>query len=309
MKILLVDDVQMERMQLAIRLKQLGHTVEMADSGAGALDIYPTFEPDLVLLDISMPDMNGFEVSSRIRDLYEEWVPIIFLSGHDEPAIIAKAIEAGGDDYLIKPVDKIVLNSKLIAMQRIAAMRREYKKKSAALEEANRLLEKLATEDGLTKVANRRSIDEKTRELIAFHGRHHLPLGFILLDVDHFKLYNDTYGHIEGDKCLVALASALSGLFVRNGEVVGRYGGEEFIVLLGYTDENKVEQDAQRIHNTVEALDIAHESSPIHQNVTVSQGVYSFVPSGKETLESVFEKVDKALYQAKASGRNRYVIV
>lgn len=129
MKILLVDDVQLERMQLAIRLKQLGHIVETASSGHEALAIYADFEPEVILLDISMPDMDGFELSAKIRAMYPEWVPIIFLSSHDEPTMIACAIEAGGDDYLIKPVDKVVLNSKLIAMQRIAFMRRELKQK------------------------------------------------------------------------------------------------------------------------------------------------------------------------------------
>ena len=167
MKILLVDDVQMERIQLAIRLKQLGHSVEMAESGAQALELYPQFEPDLILLDVTMPDMDGFEVSRQIRQRYPDWVPIIFLSGHDEPTMIANAIEAGGDDYLIKPVDKIVLNSKLIAMQRIAFMRRELKQKSAELVKANAELEKLAQEDGLTKVKNRRYVDQKLQEMIA----------------------------------------------------------------------------------------------------------------------------------------------
>ncbi|NOH81109.1 diguanylate cyclase [Vibrio sp. RE86] len=307
MKILLVDDVQMERIQLAIRLKQLGHTVEMADSGASALELYPDFEPELILLDISMPDMNGFEVSKTIRGRYPEWVPIIFLSSHDEPSMIASAIEAGGDDYLIKPVDKIVLNSKLIAMQRIAFMRRELKQKSAALIKANEELEKLATEDGLTKVKNRRFIDEKLKELITWHGRHHLPLSLVLLDVDSFKRFNDNYGHIEGDKCLVSLAGLLSGLFVRSGEIVGRYGGEEFVVLLGNTDFSKAQNDALRIQSSLESLAIPHEFSDASRLVTVSQGVLTVRPSGKEDAEHLYQAVDKLLYQAKVAGRNQFI--
>ena len=151
MRILLVDDVQLDRMQLAIRLKQLGHIVEAVGSGREALDVYSDFDPELVLLDISMPDMDGFEVANEVRSRFPEWVPIIFLSGHEEPAMIAKAIDAGGDDYLIKPVNKVVLNSKLIAMQRIAHMRRELKQSTAKLEELNILLQQQANEDGLTK--------------------------------------------------------------------------------------------------------------------------------------------------------------
>ena len=306
MKILLVDDVQMERIQLAIRLKQLGHTVEMADSGSRALELYPQFEPELILLDISMPDMNGFEVSSKIRETYPDWVPIIFLSGHDEPSMVANAIEAGGDDYLGKPVDKIVLNSKLVAMQRIAFMRRELKQKTAALAKANEELAKLAQEDGLTKVKNRRCIDEKLQEMITMHGRHELPLSLILLDVDRFKLYNDNYGHLEGDRCLISIANILNKLFERSGEIVGRYGGEEFVVILGHTDQTKALKDAQRIQDSLAEASIPHLYSDISDFVTVSQGVYSKVPSGRESIDEFYDLVDKQLYQAKVSGRNQY---
>jgi len=308
MNILLVDDVQMERIQLAIRLKQLGHTVEMASSGQEALEMYPKFEPDLVLLDISMPGMDGFEVSAKIRECFPDWVPIIFLSSHDEPTMIASAIEAGGDDYLIKPVDKIVLNSKLIAMQRIAFMRRELKQKSAALAKANEELAQLAQEDGLTKVKNRRYVDEKLTEMISLHGRHQLPLSIILLDVDRFKLYNDNYGHIEGDRCLIEIAATLSKLFTRSGEVVGRYGGEEFVVLLGYTDDEKATKNAERIKSSIEAANLKHEYSDVAPIVTVSQGVYQLIPNGRETIEQLYELVDKRLYQAKVNGRNQYVV-
>lgn len=307
MKILLVDDVQMERIQLAIRLKQLGHTVEMADSGRRALELYRDFEPELILLDVSMPDMNGFEVSTQIRKQYPEWVPIIFLSSHDEPSMIANAIEAGGDDYLIKPVDKVVLNSKLIAMQRIAFMRRELKQKSAALAKANQELEQLAQEDGLTKVKNRRYVDQKLQEMILLHGRHELPLSVILLDVDKFKLFNDNYGHIEGDKCLISLAEILTKLFVRSGEVVGRYGGEEFVIILGYTDQEKAIKDASRIQSALIEASIPHEHSDVANIVTVSQGVFTTIPSGRESIEQFYDLVDKQLYQAKQAGRNQYI--
>tara|TARA_Y100001956_G_C4117428_1_gene185631 strand:- start:917 stop:1873 length:957 start_codon:yes stop_codon:yes gene_type:complete len=309
MKILLVDDVQMERMQMAIRLKQLGHTVEMASSGEQALDIYPQFEPELILLDVSMPNMNGFELSTKIRELYPEWVPIIFLSSHDEPTMIAKAIDAGGDDYLIKPVDKVVLNSKLIAMQRIAFMRRELKQKSIALAKANEALAKLAQEDGLTNVKNRRYIDEKLNEMILVHGRHGLPLSIILLDVDHFKAYNDNYGHIQGDRCLKSIAQALSELFVRGGEIVGRYGGEEFVVLLSHTDREKLLTDATRIQNKLASLNIVHDYSDASNLVTVSQGLLHLSPNGRESAESLYHKVDQALYKAKQAGRNCFQIV
>jgi diguanylate cyclase (GGDEF)-like protein len=307
MKILLVDDVKMERMQLAIRLKQLGHTIEMAESGAQALALYARFEPDLVLLDISMPDMDGFEVSQHIRSRYADWVPIIFLSSHDEPSMIAKAIDAGGDDYLIKPVDKVVLKSKLIAMNRIAMMRRELKLKTTALAKANEELATLADEDGLTKVKNRRFIDSALQKMLSWHGRHNIPMSIILLDVDQFKPFNDNYGHIEGDKCLKSIASLLKGLFSREGEHVGRYGGEEFVVLLGHTDVDNAKKQAMRIQSALYQQPIAHEFSSVSNVVTVSQGVCGFVPTGHETCENIYKRADEAMYRAKQAGRNQFV--
>ncbi len=307
MRILLVDDVQLDRMQLAIRLKQLGHTVEAVSSGREALTLYQGFDPELVLLDISMPDMDGFELAQEIRFRYgEEWVPIIFLSSHDEPAMVAQAIDTGGDDYLIKPVDKVVLSSKLIAMQRIANMRRELKRTSAKLEELNRVLQHQANEDGLTQVFNRRFMDDKLKEMISWHGRHGGAFTVILFDVDQFKAFNDNYGHIEGDLCLFTLAQAASKLFCRSGEYVGRYGGEEFVVLLSHNED--CQAAAKRIQRAIEQIKYPHAFSSVSDLVTVSQGVLSIEPNGQETPSEVYQIVDAALYQAKTSGRNCYVI-
>ncbi|WP_338166389.1 GGDEF domain-containing protein [Vibrio sp. 10N] len=309
MKILLVDDAQLERMQLQIRLKQLGHEVEVAASGREALALYPSFDPELVLLDISMPEMDGFEVASEIRQRYKaDWIPIIFLSSHDEPEMIAKAIEAGGDDYLVKPVNKIVLQSKLIAMQRIAHMRRELKQASSQLEEANRALQHQANEDGLTKLFNRRYMDQKLTELIQWHGRHQMPLSVILMDVDHFKAFNDNYGHTEGDQCLISIAQFLDVMFIRSGEYVGRYGGEEFVILLSRADASEAEENAARVKDGIVGLNIPHEFSQTSDRVTLSLGVYSTIPTGTESINELYERADKLLYQAKRSGRNRYVL-
>jgi diguanylate cyclase (GGDEF)-like protein len=129
----------------------------------------------------------------------------------------------------------------------------------------------------------------------------------ILLDVDFFKPYNDNYGHIQGDKCLQGLANTLKVLFVRAGEYVGRYGGEEFVLILSDTDSDAAEQQAIRIKEALYDMNYAHEYSNISDRVTASQGVLSFVPSGDESLASIYEKVDQALYQAKQSGRNTYI--
>ncbi|MFW1417954.1 diguanylate cyclase [Vibrio parahaemolyticus] len=309
MRILLVDDVQLDRMQLAIRLKQLGHIVKAVGSGIEALNTYESFDPELGLLDISMPEMNGFEVSLHVRETFPDWIPIIFLSSHEEPEMIAKAIDAGGDDYLIKPVDKLVLNSKLIAMQRIAHMRRELKQATAQLEQVNQLLTQQANEDGLTKLFNRRYIDQKLDSMVAWHGRHHMPMAMILLDVDFFKPFNDNYGHIEGDRCLQAIANQLKATFCRSGEYVGRYGGEEFVVLLSSTDAQTAEREAERIQEAMYFLDYQHEFSSVANRVTVSQGVFVFQPTGKENQADLYATADRALYTSKSLGRNTYTMV
>ncbi|MCE0495383.1 GGDEF domain-containing response regulator [Vibrio salinus] len=304
MKILLVDDVKLDRMQLAIRLKQLGHSVQSVPSGRDALASYELFEPELIILDVMMPEMSGYEVSTFLRAKYKDWVPIIFLSSHDEPEMIAQAINSGGDDYLIKPVEKLVLMSKLLAMQRIADMRRELKTTTAKLEQLNQLLQRQVHEDGLTQVHNRRYMDEKLHEMVSVHGRHHLPLTVILFDVDLFKLFNDNYGHTEGDQCLCTIAQTVNKLFPRAGEYVGRYGGEEFVVFLGHCDQKQAERAANRIQVAIQAINYRHEYSSVEDHITVSQGIVTFFPTGKETLNRVYDMADDALYKSKENGRN-----
>lgn len=308
LKILLVEDVQIDRMQLSIRLKQLGHSVEAVSNGREALELFSSFEPELVLLDVTMPGMSGFEVAATIRDDHDDWVPIIFLSGHDEPEMIAQAIEAGGDDYLVKPVDKLVLTSKLLAMSRIADMRRELKRTSAQLKELNRILQFQVNEDGLTQVFNRRYMDEKVAEMLTWHGRHKLPLSLILLDVDQFKPFNDHYGHTEGDRCLYTLSQTFSKLFTRSGEYVGRYGGEEFVILLSHSDSEMAQLAGKRIMKAVQALNYPHEKSYVDERITVSLGIVTLIPSGNETANTLYNFADKAMYEAKNQGRNRTVV-
>ncbi|KMV31603.1 diguanylate cyclase domain-containing protein [Photobacterium swingsii] len=307
MRVLLVDDVHLERMQLAMRLQRLGHVVEAVGSGHEAIEKYPLFDPDLVLLDISMPDMSGVDVAKQLRLQHEEWVPIIFLSGHDEPEMIAKAIDMGGDDYLVKPVNKIVLASKLKAMQRIAHMRHKLKEASVQLEQANERLSQQVNEDGLTKLANRRHLDQKLAELISMHGRNNFSLTIIMIDVDHFKPFNDYYGHLEGDRCLQLVAGELKSTFSRAGELAARYGGEEFVVLISNCDKTQAVRECERLKQCIKKLEIPHSKSTTSNIITVSQGMVSWVPTGLETPENMYQIVDKVLYKAKEQGRNRFV--
>lgn len=306
MHILLVDDVFSERLHLELRLKKLGHIVKVTSSGHEALACYSDFDPDLILLDISMPDMQGTELAQAIRERFPEWVPIIFLSGHSEPELIMEAIEKGGDDYLTKPVNGMVLSAKLKAMQRISAMRRQLKQTSIQLKKANELLSQQVNEDGLTTLANRRFLDQKLTEYVALHGRNGLPFTMIMLDVDHFKLFNDHYGHIEGDNCLKRVAIKLKQQFSRAGELCARYGGEEFVVLLSNCDSLQAQTACERLKQAITSLSIPHVASTTSAILTVSQGAITWTPTGLESIESLYQEVDKRLYQSKAAGRNQF---
>lgn len=151
-------------------------------------------------------------------------------------------------------------------------------------------------------------MDEKLTELIQWHGRHQMPLSVILMDVDHFKAYNDNYGHTEGDQCLINIAQFLDVMFIRSGEYVGRYGGEEFVILLSSSDIAEAEENAARVKDGIVDLNIPHGFSQTSDRVTLSLGVYSTIPTGTESINELYESADKLLYQAKRNGRNRYVL-
>jgi diguanylate cyclase (GGDEF)-like protein len=192
-------------------------------------------------------------------------------------------------------------------MQRIAAMRHQLKQATVKLEEVNELLLQQVNEDGLTQIANRRFLDQKLTEFISWHGRHELSFTIIMIDVDHFKAYNDYYGHLDGDRCLQLVSGELKANFSRAGELAARYGGEEFVILVSNCDKTRAVKECERLKSSIEKLAIPHFQSATSNIVTVSQGMVSWVPTGLETAENMYEIVDKVLYKAKEQGRNRFV--
>lgn len=152
-------------------------------------------------------------------------------------------------------------------------------------------------------------MDEKLRELIGLHGRHQIPFTVILLDVDHFKPFNDNYGHIEGDRCLTKLARILNNMFNRSGEFVGRYGGEEFVIFISHSDADDARQAAVRIQNAIRQLHYPHVYSEVADYVTVSQGCVTLTPCGNEPIEEVYDFADQALYRTKTNGRDGYMLL
>ncbi len=305
MNILLVDDTRTEQHIMTVRLNDMGHDVICCSNGKEAVDLYNQYDFDLVLMDVIMPVMDGYEAAREIRKQEDDWVPIIFLSGRTDPDDIAAGIEAGGDDYLTKPVDETILAAKMSAMKRIAAMRHRLISVSHELEKANDELQKLANADGLTGLANRRIIDEYLEKETARSIRSEHPIAVIMIDIDNFKLYNDNYGHLAGDSCLKKVSKVLKNTVRRPEDLVGRYGGEEFCVILPNTDLNGATFVAERIRTEVEEVKIPHARSSTGSVVTLSIGVASRVPGSKSTATQLLSDADKALYKAKTAGKNR----
>ena len=309
MKVLIVDDSPTIRAALRPLVEKMGHTVIEAEDGSKALTIYAQDRPDLVLIDVIMPVMDGYEAARQMRQSRpDEWVPIIFLSSKEADQDLDRAIEAGGDDYLVKPVSFVVLNAKIRALQRIEATRTKLLETSRELAVANRELEKLSRQDGLTGIANRRYFDTYLLTEVKRASREHQPLSLILADVDHFKAFNDCYGHQVGDDCLRQVAAALKLVARRPADLAARYGGEEFAIVLPATNMDGATDVAKSLTRAIEGLAIPHLRSGSGATISLSQGVASLIPTQDTKPENIIEIADQALYQAKQQGRNRYVV-
>jgi diguanylate cyclase (GGDEF)-like protein len=308
MKILLVEDTRAAAAVMMARLTSFGHEVSLAENGQVAFDKFRVSPPDLVLMDIEMPLMNGFEATNRIRALEATqkwaWTPIIFLTASDTPENLVMAIEAGADDFLSKGLSEDVLHAKMKALARIAAMRQ-------LLSIANLKLEQQASRDGLTGLFNRRWMDLNVDQAWVESIRKSAPFALLMLDVDNFKKYNDLYGHQAGDDCLRAVAHAVEAVIVAtNAEgltkdaFVARYGGEEFAVVIPGASVAAYKGCASRILEAVRKLGIQHEQNGDWGIVTVSIGGCRREGSSGEVF-IMFRDADKALFRAKKNGRNR----
>jgi len=305
--ILLVDD-DPGAIQLMGRILANVGSLRFATSGADALRLARDSLPDLVLLDTEMPGMSGFETCQALKaDAALADVPVIFVTSHGDAAFEVSGFELGAADFIAKPVNPPLLLARVKTQLRFKRLADE--------------LRRIATIDGLTDVANRRRFDELLEREWRRARRSGDPIALLMIDVDHFKLFNDRYGHPAGDVCLRAVARALVGASLRPADLVARFGGEEFAVLLPQTPGRGAEHVAREILEAVGTLDIPHETSPTARHVTVSVGIACYDdqspcwehPSARSRAEedgrllrspaTLVRAADQALYSAKHAGR------
>ena len=300
MKILLVDDSRTIAMLTKARLESFGFDVCLAADGATAITMFQNEHVDLILMDIEMPGMNGFEATTRIRALEGQdawaWTPIIFVTATDTNTNLITAIEAGGDDFISKTAPEEVLRAKMKAMTRIAAMRRR-------LSIANDKLQEQANRDGLTGLLNRRALDMRIDQGWEVATRKGDGFGLLMIDVDNFKKYNDTYGHLQGDDCLRSIAECIASC-TPSPAFAARYGGEEFCVVIPHAAPGEPALLAERIVEQVAARGIPHSANGDRGIATVSVGAVGMAPAAGRVVQ-LFRTADELLYKAKAGGRNR----
>jgi diguanylate cyclase (GGDEF)-like protein len=301
-RILIADDDQVTRLLLREFFEKEGYSVVEARNGNECLAAYQCNQSDIVLLDALMPGMDGFDCCKKLQTLPgSKHTPVLMITGLEDESSIDRAFEVGAADYLTKPIHWAVLRQRI---PRLIEKSRLHRK----LEETNRQLKHLAAIDSLTQIFNRRCFDEYLSIQWLRMANNQSPLSLILCDVDFFKVYNDTYGHPAGDECLKAVARAISKAVKRPATLVARYGGEEFAVILPNTDAVSATHVAQNMRCAVKALQITHANSCASQWVTLSQGIASLVPSRESTAQTLISAADRALYRAKAQGRDRVVL-
>jgi diguanylate cyclase (GGDEF)-like protein len=304
-RILVVDDHEDNVEVLRARLEARGYEVEGATNGQEALDTVSRWCPDLVLLDVMMPDMDGLEVVKRLKaDRNLPFIPVIMQTALDSTERMVAGLEAGADDYVTKPINFQELEARVRSLLRIKKLQQEVADREKELSQMNDKLLHISMTDGLTGVDNRRALEQRLHEMFEHSLRLHEPIACVMCDIDHFKKVNDTYGHAAGDEVLKQFAEILKDA-AREIDRVGRYGGEEFLLLLPGTVLDSAVTFAERVRQRVEENTFSFEGGTLKR--TVSLGVASWPHPKIQGREEMLKAADDALYVAKEMGRNRVV--
>src|SRR5690349_1233019 len=304
-RILIVDDHEDNIELLRARLEARGYVIDSAMDGEQALACVAKTAPDLILLDVMMPRIDGFEVVRRLKaDKSLPFIPIILQTALDSTEHKVEGLDAGADDYITKPINFAELEARVKSMLRIKRLQDALEERERELSEVNRQLLKMAQTDALTGLDNRRYLEERLEEMFGHSRRLKEPLAVVLCDLDRFKSVNDTYGHQTGDAVLKQLARILKQE-AREIDRVGRYGGEEFIVLLPGTVLDAAVTFAERVRSAVEARTFTFDGGTLLR--TVSCGVAAWTHPRVSSCEGLIKAADSALYVAKETGRNRVI--
>lgn len=299
-RILVVDDNRDNVEIIATRLRFRGYIIDEASDGARALELVKQNPPDLILLDVMLPDIDGYEISRRIKgDDKIPFIPIILVTARDSTQDKVAGLDAGADDYLTKPINFPELEARVRSMLRIKKLQDE-------IELKNRELERLSISDGLTGLFNHRHIHALLNEEFERSSRTGERLTLAMFDLDRFKSVNDTHGHQAGDRVLEEFANILRES-AREIDRLGRYGGEEFMTILPDTNIDDAAVFVERVRREVarRPFNIGDGLEPLR--MTTSAGIATYPHPGINSPETLVRLADEALYTAKSSGRNRVV--
>ena len=304
-KILIIDDSIFESKHLTLLLQEQGHDVVCAETGAHGMKMIKTEHPDLILLDLILPDISGREIC-RWSKLNPEtqMTPVIILTARAEVKERVAGLQEGANDYITKPFDDLELKARIAAVLREKHLRDELQKKNSEYEDLLRKFEKMAVTDSVTGLFNRRRFEEVLAREFERFVRYNVPFACLMIDVDHFKTINDTYGHDVGDTVLKGISKTIQKQ-IRGVDTVARYGGDEFVVLLTQQKKGEAEKVAARIIKHLRQQSI-EEIDKSGEKVTVSIGIASVPDPDLKSKEQVVQCADYALYKAKKKGRDGF---
>ncbi|HET9733345.1 MAG TPA: diguanylate cyclase [Acidimicrobiales bacterium] len=306
MKILIADDDPTSRLLLNTIAARQGHECVQTADGSSAWSLLLQENIEVLLTDWMMPGLDGPELCRRVREeVKDRYVYIVLITGLGDRRQILQGMSAGADDYLVKPVDPFSLQTRLVAAERVTGLHRQVAHFRAELERANLELLGQSLTDPLTGLGNRRRMEQDLARTHAWAQRNARSYGVCLFDIDHFKLYNDHYGHLAGDEALRTVANCLRAN-CRTADHAYRYGGEEFLLVMPDCDLDQALTLARRASQAVCDLRIPHAERPTDPPfVTLSAGVASWSVETLQTASDLIAGADRALYEAKSSGRNR----